>query len=262
MVPGPVAPSAGNLLLYVRERCLIGLHYIIAILLWRRRQVLTGLIIGGSLILGTAKASPLPPTGQRGEQAAQRLQGWQSLIAQSMQLSAADKLKTVNAFFNQHIRYGEDPEVWDQVDYWASPLETLERGAGDCEDFALAKYFTLRLLGIPEESLRLVYTTLSSTRQAHMVLGYWADDEAAPVLLDNLRSAVLPIAQRADLQMQFAFDTGQLYRFDHSRLIAVGDAQLLPGWQLLKAKVKQESHAFFTAVRLAAAEPIHVRREI
>lgn len=241
---------------------MIGLHYIIAILLWRRRQVLTGLIIGGSLILGTAKASPFPPTGQRGEQAAQRLQGWQSLIAQSMQLSAADKLKTVNAFFNQHIRYGEDPEVWDQVDYWASPLETLERGAGDCEDFALAKYFTLRLLGIPEESLRLVYTTLSSTRQAHMVLGYWADDEAAPVLLDNLRSAVLPITQRADLQMQFAFDTGQLYRFDHSRLIAVGDAQLLPGWQLLKAKVKQESHAFFTAVRLAAAEPIHVRREI
>ncbi|UVJ46535.1 transglutaminase-like cysteine peptidase [Pseudomonas sp. LS1212] len=80
-------------------------------------------------------------------------------------------------------------DVWEQTDYWASPLETLEQGAGDCEDFALAKYFTLQLLGISESNLRLVYTTLASTKQAHMVLGFWSDTGAEPVLLDNLNLA-------------------------------------------------------------------------
>ncbi|MDM8349473.1 transglutaminase-like cysteine peptidase [Pseudomonas sp. sp1636] len=241
---------------------MIGLHFLIAILLWRRRQVLTGLIISASLILGTAKASPLPPSVHRGEQAAQRLQDWQSLIAQSLHLSDAEKLQVVNAFFNRHIRYGEDTEVWGQVDYWASPRETLELGAGDCEDFALAKYFTLRLLGIPEQHLRLVYSTLTSTQQAHMVLGYWADEGKDPALLDNLRPEVLPTLQRPDLQMQFAFDSGHLYRFGQNRLLAVGDAQLLPGWQALKAKMRQESIPLSNAIQLVVAEQLRLKLEI
>ncbi|HEN8707885.1 TPA: transglutaminase-like cysteine peptidase [Pseudomonas putida] len=240
---------------------MIGLHFLISIFLGRRRQVLTGLIISGSLILGTAKASPLPTDMTRGE-VAQRLQDWRSLVAQSIQLSDAEKLKAVNAFFNRQIRYGEDTEVWRQVDYWASPRETLELGAGDCEDFALAKYFTLRLLGISEQRLRLVYSTLISTQQAHMVLGYWADDGEDLVLLDNLRSEALLITQRPDLQVQFAFDTDHLYRFDQSSLVAVGDAHLLPGWQALKAKVRQESLPLFSTVQLVVAEQLHLKREI
>jgi predicted transglutaminase-like cysteine proteinase len=226
---------------------LIGLHFLIAILLWRRRQVLTGLIISSSLILGTAKASPLPASVQRGEQAAQRLQDWQSLIAQSLHLSDAEKLQAVNAFFNRHIRYGEDTEVWGQVDYWASPRETLELGAGDCEDFALAKYFTLRLLGISENNLRLVYTTLTSAKQAHMVLGFWSDGGAAPVLLDNLNREILPITQRLDLQVQFAFGPSQLYRFEQSNLLAVGNSAILPHWHVLMAKMKHEDFSLADA---------------
>jgi predicted transglutaminase-like cysteine proteinase len=158
-----------------------------------------------------------------------------------MQLSEAEKLQAVNAFFNRHIRYGEDIEVWGQLDYWASPLETLERGAGDCEDFALAKYFTLRLLGIAENNLRLVYSTLSSANQAHMVLGFWPDKGAAPLLLDNLNGEILPITQRLDLQMQFAFGPSQLYRFEQSNLLAVGNSAILPHWHLLMAKMKHEN---------------------
>lgn len=240
---------------------MIGLHFLISIFLGRRRQVLTGLNISGSLILGTAKASHLPTDMTRGE-VAQRLQDWRSLIAQSIQLSDAEKLKAVNAFFNSHIRYGEDTEVWRQVDYWASPRETLELGAGDCEDFALAKYFTLRLLGISEQRLRLVYSTLISTQQAHMVLGYWADDGEDLVLLDNLRSEALLITQRPDLQVQFAFDTDHLYRFDQSSLVAVGDAHLLPNWQALKAKVREESLPLLSTIQLVVAEQLHLKREI
>ncbi|MCY1547421.1 Bacterial transglutaminase-like cysteine proteinase BTLCP [compost metagenome] len=171
-----------------------------------------------------------------------------------MGLSDAEKLDVVNRFFNHRIRYGEDKDVWGQFDYWASPLETLERSAGDCEDFALAKYFTLRLLGIPERNLHLVYTTVSSTRQAHMVLGYWNDGGEMPVLLDNLRPDILPMTQRQDLQIVFAFDTRHLYRFDRNRLVSVGDAKLLPGWQVLMAKARQELSPSSSVIQLAMAE--------
>lgn len=215
-------------------------HVFVAILLGFRRPVLLGLLMSGSLIIGAAKATPISLDKQRDEQAVQRVQDWQSLIAHSRQLTDAEKLQVVNAFFNRHIRYGEDAELWQQSDYWASPQETLERGAGDCEDFALAKYFTLRLLGIPEHNLRLVYTTLSAATQTHMVLGVWGNTGTEPVLLDNLSSAILPIAQRIDLQMQFAFGETYLYRFEQSNLQVVGAAELLPHWPALMSKLKHD----------------------
>ena len=224
-----------------------GVHCLLLILLGRRRQILAGLLLGGGLIMGTAKAMPQPPKEHRNEQVAQRIQDWQSLIAQAMHLSDAEKLQAVNAFFNAQIRYGEDQDLWGQIDYWASPLETLELGAGDCEDFALAKYFTLRLLGIAENNLRLVYSTLSSANQAHMVLGFWPDKGAAPLLLDNLNGEILPITQRLDLQMQFAFGPSQLYRFEQSNLLAVGNSAILPHWHLLMAKMKREDSALADA---------------
>ena len=217
-----------------------GVHCLLLILFGRRRQILAGLLLGGGLLMGTAKAMPQPPKEHRNEQVAQRLQDWQSLIAQSMQLGDAEKLKAVNAFFNTQIRYGEDQDLWGQIDYWASPLETLELGAGDCEDFALAKYFTLRLLGISEQSLRLVYTTLVPAKQAHMVLGFWPDNGVAPLLLDNLHTQILPITERLDLQVQFAFGPTHLYRFEQSSLQVAGNTELLPHWQVLMARMKRE----------------------
>ncbi|MCG4453378.1 transglutaminase-like cysteine peptidase [Pseudomonas sp. MMS21-TM103] len=216
------------------------MHYLLLMLFGHRRQILAGLLLGGGLIMGTAKAMPQVPKEHRNEQAAQRLHDWQSLIAQSMHLSDAEKLKAVNAFFNQHVRFGEDQELWGQLDYWASPLETLELGAGDCEDFAIAKYFTLRLLGTSEHSLRLVYTTLVSTKQAHMVLGFWPGSGTTPLVLDNLNLEILPIAQRLDLQMQFAFGPTHLYRFEQTSLQVAGNTELLPNWQVLMTRMKRE----------------------
>lgn len=196
--------------------------------------------MSSGLLLGAAKASAHTESTHRNESTSPQRRALQDLINRSMALSPQAKLEAVNEFFNHQVRYGEDKDIWGQFDYWASPMETLERGAGDCEDFALAKYFTLRLMGISGQNLRLVYTTLNSNQQAHMVLGYWNDGAEVPVLLDNLHQEILPMAQRLDLQMQFAFDSGHLYRFEHTRLIVVGDAELLPSWQALKVKVKQE----------------------
>lgn len=215
-------------------------HCLLLILLGHRRQILAGILLGGGLLIGTAKAMPQQPKQHRSEQAAQRIQDWQSLIAQSMHLNDAEKLKAVNAFFNQHVRFGEDQDLWGQIDYWASPLETLELGAGDCEDFAIAKYFTLRLLGLSEQNLRLVYTNLTSTKQAHMVLAFWPDSGAPSLVLDNLNQEILPITQRLDLQMLFAFGPTHLYRFEQSSLQVAGNTERLPHWQVLMARMKRE----------------------
>ena len=60
------------------------------------------------------------------------------LIEKSQGLDEEARLAAVNDFYNRRIQFRDDQEVWGVVDYWASPLETLEKGRGDCEDYALS----------------------------------------------------------------------------------------------------------------------------
>lgn len=163
----------------------------------------------------------------------ERLQAWHKLIHDLAGASESQQLQQVNRFFNTHIRFAEDIDLWGVSDYWASPEETLERGAGDCEDFALAKYFTLRQLGVAPEHLRLLYTTLAGNGQAHMVLAYWPTPQHEALVLDNLDADLTPVPQRQDLRIQFAFDARHLYKPEGETLRAVADADLLPAWRSL-----------------------------
>ena len=105
----------------------------------------------------------------------------------------AAKIKAVNDFYNQRLAYVEDIDNWGQVDYWASPLESLGKGAGDCEDYAIAKYFALLAAGVPRPNLRLAYMRVlmggtGDTWRSHMVVAY-LPAAAAPgdeLILDNL----------------------------------------------------------------------------
>lgn len=225
----------------------------------RRGHVLAGLLFGSGLLLGPAKVAAHSVQSHRHESVSAQLEAWQELITQALTLSDVEKLEVVNRFFNHRARYVEDQKLWGQFDYWATPLELLEMGAGDCEDFALAKYFTLRLLGFPEQSLRLVYTNMTSGGQAHMVLGYWPDNGELPLVLDNLREEIEPLAQRHDLVMQFAFDTDHLYRFDHHRLVMAGNAKLLPDWHQLQVRVSREARNVSRAGELMIAAAPHAK---
>ena len=64
--------------------------------------------------------------------------------------------------------------------------QTLSRGQGDCEDFAIAKYFSLVRMGVPSERLRLTFVKALTQNQAHMVLAYYPSSSAQPLILDNL----------------------------------------------------------------------------
>lgn len=82
----------------------------------------------------------------------------------------------MNDFFNRQIKFAEDAAIWSQPDYWATPLETLGLGAGDCEDFSIAKYYSLKEVGVAPDKLRLIYVrakTGSTDAVASQVTWSW-----------------------------------------------------------------------------------------
>jgi predicted transglutaminase-like cysteine proteinase len=141
----------------------------------------------------------------------------QELMADAPGRDDAAKLKAVNDFYNQRLAYMEDIDNWGQLDYWASPLESLGKGAGDCEDYAIGKYFTLTSLGVPHARLRMVYVRASIAGApngfvAHMVLAYYPTPEAEPLVLDNLQPAIRPAGERPDLAPVFSFNAEGLWQ--------------------------------------------------
>ena len=158
----------------------------------------------------------------------------------------AEKLQAVNQFFNRRVFFRDDVDVWGQTDYWASPLEMLARGQGDCEDYAIGKYFSLLMAGVAPKKLRMVYVRArlgglpGGPQQAHMVLAYYpgnATDE--PLILDNLISEIRPASLRPDLTPVFSFNTEGLW--NGTQGTGAGDpVARLSRWRDLLTKVKAE----------------------
>lgn len=188
------------------------------------------------LILGNAESR----YGNLGT-AKQRIQAWGALIKSSDQLTEQDKLSEVNRFFNRQIRFVDDIQLWNVNDYWATPIEMLIKGAGDCEDYSIAKYFTLRRLGIPSDKLRITYVKALNYNQAHMVLTYYASPSAEPLVLDNLINQIKPASQRKDLLPVYAFNAEGLYLPGSSS--KKSDTKKLSRWQDILKKMRAEGFA-------------------
>jgi predicted transglutaminase-like cysteine proteinase len=152
-----------------------------------------------------------------------------------------DKLKSMNVFFNRQIQFETDAENWGVVDYWASPMELLNRGIGDCEDYAIAKYFSLIAMGISPAKMRMVYVRAQTggTVQAHMVLAYYPEPSAEPLILDNLITDLRPASRRPDLAPVFSFNAEGLWQ-------GVGESSAgdpvarLSRWREVLSKAKAE----------------------
>lgn len=80
-------------------------------------------------------------------------------------------LTAFNTQVNSEIKYHADP-----FDYWQSPAETAELGTGDCEDYAIVKYYRLRKLGVPDSKMRLVYSFEEGGHIGLLVDGKWLDN--------------------------------------------------------------------------------------
>ncbi|MCU9949995.1 cysteine protease LapG [Pseudomonas sp. PDM13] len=171
--------------------------------------------------------------------AKERIEAWSVLIDGSGALPEKEKLAAVNRFFNRQLRFVDDQRNWGQNDYWATPIEALVKGAGDCEDYSIAKYFTLRRLGIPSEKLRITYVKALNYNQAHMVLTYYASPSSDPLVLDNLIGEIRPASQRKDLLPVYAFNAEGLYTAGKRS----GDSKKLSRWQDILQKMRAEGFA-------------------
>jgi len=174
-----------------------------------------------------------------GIQAKQRAQNWRMLLNSQIETENA-KLKTVNEFFNQ-IPYRDDFENWAEKDYWATPIEALGTNAADCEDYAIAKYFTLRELGVSPEKLRITYVKAIELNQAHMVLAYYKTPDAIPLILDNLKTEINTADQRKDLVPVYSFNAEGLWLAVHrGHGKRLGDSRRIHLWTEVRKKMQQE----------------------
>ena len=149
-------------------------------------------------------------------------------------------LAEVNDFFNG-ARYESDDLGCDEVDSWATPLEFITRDAGDCEDFAIAKYFTLRAAGIALDHLRLLYAKVLPGRMPHMVLAFYPTPHADPRILDNLTSRMKLLSQRDDLDPVYAFNEARVWLFrDDGTPADVCAAGTLVLWRTLLERVADQ----------------------
>ncbi|MDH5571018.1 MAG: transglutaminase-like cysteine peptidase [Gammaproteobacteria bacterium] len=177
---------------------------------------------------------------QYGEDAVARVMQWQDLLIANRQKNERDKLIAVNDYFNQ-MKFISDKSHWGIDDYWATPIEFIATQAGDCEDFSIAKYFSLLQLGLDIEKLRLVYVKSRSINQAHMVLAYYSSSEPEPLILDNLDKTIKPSSERSDLIPSYSFNGETLWSSKElrSRGAKIGKTGNIEVWKMLIDRMSQ-----------------------
>ena len=146
-------------------------------------------------------------------------------------------LRQVNDFYN-HVPYVSDQEHWGVNDYWATPVEFVASWGGDCEDYAIAKYMSLKDLGIPTERLRITYVRATRIGETHMVLAYYPSPAAEPWILDNLVDDIQPGSARNDLVPVYSFNDEDLWLASGNT--RKGGASTVRLWKDLIEKMEKE----------------------
>jgi predicted transglutaminase-like cysteine proteinase len=173
-----------------------------------------------------------------GPGARSQLLAWEQLVRKDNSATDTEKLKKVNIFFNR-MKFIDDTLHWKKEDYWATPMEFLASGGGDCEDFSIAKYFTLKALGVNEEKINMTYVKAVKLNQAHMVLTYYAYPGAEPMVLDNLINEIKPASQRPDLLPVYSFNGSGLWLAkQRGRGKQVGSSERIKSWQGLLERME------------------------
>lgn len=169
-----------------------------------------------------------------------RTQNWFSFLTSISDKNEWQKINIVNTYFNDRIVYRNDNELWGVNDYWASPIETLAQGSGDCEDYAIAKYFSLIQLGVPEEKIRLMYVRQLTVNEPHMVLIYFESPTDVPYVLDNFNKKLLPATARSDLKPIYSFNGQGLWLAKAKGLgQKVNNSRGVSAWDSMMERIEQ-----------------------
>lgn len=126
-----------------------------------------------------------------GQGSACRLEDWRAFLAGLSDDDEAGRIYRVHRFVNR-FRYVSDRRNWRRADFWAAPEQLFERG-GDCEDYVIAKYLSLRALGIAPDRMRIVVVYDRRKRGDHAVLAVFGP--AGTMVLDNRHRRVMTWAE-------------------------------------------------------------------
>ena len=177
-----------------------------------------------------------------GQRAYKRTLGLKKAIFKASKSKPLLKLKYINRYLNK-VKYMTDIKHWHKNDYWAAPFEFTGTGAGDCEDYAISKYFSLIRAGIPEKKLRIAYVKLIRKRtkyqETHMILLYYNKPNSTPIVLDNVDKRLKLASKRKDLKFIYSFNAGGLWQSKHKGSVSqkkVGSNKLKQ-WKNLLNKI-------------------------
>jgi predicted transglutaminase-like cysteine proteinase len=163
------------------------------------------------------------------------------MMNEARDLDEMGKLERVNEFFNR-TPYVSDQKVWGVSDYWATRLEFIGKDQGDCEDFVIAKYFTLKELGVPPAKMFITYAKSLRYNTAHLVLTYYETPRSTPLVLDNYNYKILPASQRSDLVPIYSFSGDELFNAKQAqigKLIPASTKQSRPWDELVIMRNKE-----------------------
>ena len=129
------------------------------------------------------------------------------------------RLGEINRAINLAIRPMDDLAQHGAIDVWSSPLVTFANGAGDCEDYAIAKFVALRHAGISPDDLRIVIMRDTIRGEDHAVAaarldGHW-------LMLDNRRMAMVEDAYVSNTRPTFVIDQHGVMQYVDTPLLAV-----------------------------------------
>ncbi len=176
-----------------------------------------------------------------GKSARSRLTAWEDLIVSDNSQTDLEKLEKVNQFFNM-MEFVDDIDHWRVKDYWATPIEFIGTQGGDCEDFTIAKYFTLKAMGIKDEKLNLTYVKSITYNVHHMVLAYYSSPGSEPLILDNIVKDIHPASKRTDLLPIYSFNgTGMWLAKQRGKGKLAGSSSQLQRWQDLVQRMSEDN---------------------
>ena len=191
-----------------------------AVLTYSRPSVASPVAYDRPNIFGTVALavshSPLDYRWHKVERA--RVTGGPAAFASALRnRPALDRLDAINHYVNSRVTFTDDSRQYRTADLWSSAGETLRRGRGDCEDYAIAKLQMLRNAGFADRDLYLVIVKDLVRRADHAVLVVRADGRM--LLLDNGTDRVADAATAQDYRPVLSFNAGHVWTHGYQRAL-------------------------------------------
>ena len=167
-----------------------------------------------------------------------RLAKYEEVKNKARNLDINKKLTQINLFINGSLAEFDNASMGID-DYWMTPKEFFIKGHGDCEDYVIAKYFTLLELGVKKENLYPAIVKVQGSASLHLVLLYVEDKNKSPLVLDNLSFKILPFSKRTDLTPIAAFNEIDSYTLTREKFLQKANVDWGKGnkWEKLLNRV-------------------------